>query len=95
MPGLLVNENFPAPSVVRLRAAGCDVLSIAESHPGIADQQVLALAQHTKRWLITFDRDYGELIFARRQSPPPTRILLRVECYRPEEPADWIMELLK
>ena len=27
----LVNENFPAPSVVVLRASGHDVLSIAES----------------------------------------------------------------
>lgn len=90
---LLVNENFPASSVNILRAVGYDVLSIAESCAGIDDGEVLARAVREKRWLVTFDRDYGELIFARGHTSPPAVILLRVRSYRPESPAQWMNEL--
>lgn len=90
----LVNENFPAPSVVAMRAAGHDVLAIAESHAGDDDANVLALARAEGRWLVTFDRDYGELLFARNHEPPPAVILLRVPSYRPAEPATWLEYLL-
>jgi predicted nuclease of predicted toxin-antitoxin system len=89
-PAWLLNENVPAPAVARLRAAGWDVLAIAESHASLADTAVLALARTEQRWLATFDRDYGELVFRRRLSPPPVVLLLRVASYRPEEPAAWI-----
>ena len=91
----LVNENFPAPSVAVMRASGHDVLSIAESHSGDADTDVLALAREEERWLVTFDRDYGELLFARNYAPPPAVILLRVQSYRPDEPAAWLEQLLQ
>ena len=91
---LLLNENFPAPSTRRLRGAGLDVLAIAETFAGMDDVDVLALAVRERRWLITFDRDYGELLFARRHPAPPAVILLRVESYRPEEPAVWVEGLI-
>lgn len=90
---LLVNENFPAPSVACLRAAGYDVVSVAESYAGMGDASVLSLAVREKRWLVTFDRDYGELVFARGLPPPPAVILLRASSYRPADPATWIMQL--
>ncbi len=86
----MLNENFPAPSAKLMRASGHDVVSISESHAGIADTEVLALARQDGRWLVTFDRDYGELIFARKHVPPPAVILLRVQSYRPNEPAAWL-----
>ena len=92
---LLVNENFPAPAVKVLREDGYDVTSIAELSPGIYDSDVLAMAVKEQRWLITFDRDYGELLFAKGHSPPPTVILLRVKSYRPEDPANWIAQLIQ
>ncbi|MEK6737203.1 MAG: DUF5615 family PIN-like protein [Planctomycetota bacterium] len=91
----LVNENFPAPSVAIMRASGHDVLSIAESYSGDDDVEVLALARKEGRWLVTFDQDYGELLFARHYAPPPAVILLRVPSYRPEEPAGWLEHLLR
>lgn len=90
----LVNENFPAPSVAVLRASGHDVLYIADSHAGDDDADVLALAREEGRWLVTFDRDYGELLFARNHAPPSVVILLRVPSYRPDEPAAWLEHLL-
>ena len=90
---LLANENFPIPAVLRLRAQGLDVLAIKEMHPGFSDSQVMALAVRERRWVVTFDRDYGELVFGRGRVPPPAIILLREPHYRPSEPADWIIEL--
>jgi predicted nuclease of predicted toxin-antitoxin system len=92
---LLLNENFPAPAVSVLRESGFDVLAIAETFAGITDQEVLALAVREQRWLVTFDRDYGDLLFARRLPAPPALILLRVASYRPAEPAAWIIELIR
>jgi predicted nuclease of predicted toxin-antitoxin system len=89
-PPLLLNENVPLPSVNRLREAGWDVLAIAETHASIDDPAVMRLARETSRWLITFDRDYGELVFRQHLPPPPLVLLLRVPSYLPEEPAAWI-----
>lgn len=92
---LLLNENFPAPSVALLRSRGWDSLSIREQCSGLADPEVLGLAVDQKRVLVTFDLDYGELIFARGLPAPPAVVLLRVPHYRPEDPAEWLEELLR
>jgi len=84
---------FRPPSVARPRAAGHDVVSIAESGAGMADIDVLSQAAREGRWLVTFDRDYGELVFARDFPPHPAVILLRAPSYRPTEPAAWLMQL--
>lgn len=89
-PSLLLNENFPAPALKRLRAAGWDVLSVSEASTGATDSDVMELARSEGRWLVTFDRDYGELVFRQQYAPPPVVLLLRPRSYRPEEPAAWI-----
>jgi len=53
------------------------------------------LACEGARWLITFDRDYGELVFRLNLPPPPLLLLLRVPSYLPEEPAAWIEMLYR
>lgn len=93
-PRLLANENFPAPAVRRLREAGFDVSHVAEGHAGLSDEQVLAIAVTEDRWVLTFDRDYGELLFARRRPAPPCLVYLRLPHYRPEQPADFVLPLL-
>jgi predicted nuclease of predicted toxin-antitoxin system len=94
-PRLLANENVPLPSVTLLRDAGFDVLAIAESNPGLSDRAVLDRSVSDARWIITFDRDYGELIYARDMPPPPALILVRVRSYRPEDPGRMLLELLE
>ena len=71
----LADENFPRPAVAALRAAGLDVLWIAESNPGASDDAVLALAASTQRTLLTFDKEFGELAY-RRKLPAQCRIVL-------------------
>ena len=67
---LLINENIPLASVIALREAGHDVLSISEHSPGIPDELVMAIAHNEQRIVVTFDRDYGELVFRRRLPLP-------------------------
>jgi predicted nuclease of predicted toxin-antitoxin system len=92
-PRLLLNENMPIPAARRLRAAGWEVLHIAEQYASVTDEAVMALACAEARWLITFDRDYGELVFQQQLPPPPLILLLRVASYQPEEPARWVKDL--
>lgn len=93
-PALIANENFPEPALQALRKHGVDVVSVRESMPGASDAAVLAKARDTGRWLVTFDRDYGELVFARAHAPPPAIVYLRQEPIPPAKPAEWVLELL-
>jgi predicted nuclease of predicted toxin-antitoxin system len=56
------------PIVRALRKAGHDVVAISEVAPGATDDQVLERALRERRVLITEDRDFGELVYARRRS---------------------------
>ncbi len=94
MARILANENFPLGSVRLLRHAGHDVLSITETSPGVKDVSVLELAFSQQRILITFDRDYGELIYLRNLPCPSAIILLRFDPVNPDEPGTIVSELL-
>jgi predicted nuclease of predicted toxin-antitoxin system len=92
---LLANENVPLPSVTILRTAGFDVLSITETSPGIEDTEVLGLATAEQRVIVTFDRDYGELIYRLGLKPPSGVIYLRYQPRNPLEPAEQLLILLR
>ncbi|WP_301101834.1 DUF5615 family PIN-like protein [Propionivibrio sp.] len=94
MTKLLLDENFPAPAARLLGASGLDMLAIRDACPGWLDNDVLALAVAEQRWIITFDRDYGDLVFKLNLPPPPAIVLLREPHYQPAEPADWVLSLL-
>ena len=93
-PALLVNENFPFPALRKLREQGVDVFAVREIMPGASDEAILRKACDTGRWLVTFDRDYGELVYSRRCPAPPAILYLRQEPFPPDKPADWIFALL-
>jgi predicted nuclease of predicted toxin-antitoxin system len=50
-----------------LRAAGRDVIAIAEIGKGTADERVIERAFSERRVLVTEDADFGELVYARGQ----------------------------
>lgn len=91
---LLANENWPRPALLALRAAGIDVHAIAELMPGASDTQVLHHAAAQRRWVLTFDRDYGELVFKQAVPPPPAIVYLRQGVYSPAWPAQVVLGLL-
>lgn len=91
---LLANENWPRQALLTLRAVGLDVQAVTEQMPGASDRDVLRHAAAEGRWLLTFDRDYGELVFARAVPPPPAILYLRQGAYAPDWPARVVLDLL-
>ena len=92
---LLANENFPRPALLALRSAGVDVESVGQRMPSASDADVLAYAAANGLWLVTFDRDYGELIFARKAPAPPAILYLRQGAYPPAWPAEAVLAALE
>ena len=90
----LANENFPSASVHQIRAAGHDIAAIAEDSPGAKDSMVLSRAAQEERIVLTFDRDYGELIFRHKSLSPLGVIYFRFDPLTPEEPAQFLLQLL-
>jgi predicted nuclease of predicted toxin-antitoxin system len=91
---LLADENIPRASISKLRRGGHDVSAIGEIAPGATDREVLALAYSERRVLISFDRDYGRLIWMEGLPPPPAVLYCRFVPAFPAEPAEIIEALL-
>jgi len=74
----LADECVAAPLVALLRAAGHDVLYVAEAAAGLSDADVITLALHDRRLLLTEDKDFGDLVFRRKQAVPGV-VLMRID----------------
>lgn len=75
---LLADENFPPQAIDALAADGYDVVAVARHSPGIDDRAVLALARDAGRRLLTFDSDFGDLVFFHGVAPPPAILYFRI-----------------
>lgn len=91
---LLANENFPIKSIQYLRSKGFDITSIGADNPSIQDYAVMTIAIQEGRTILTFDRDYGELIFKHNYKPPKGVIYLRLDKYKADEPGKIIEEMI-
>lgn len=80
---LLANENFPREAVDLLRTNGHDVAWVRTDAPGSSDDAVLARAHQDQRLLITFDKDFGELVFAKGQTASQGVVLFRISMPSP------------
>ena len=72
----LADESCDFAVVRALRGEGFDVLSISETHSGVSDEFVLTLALHEDRIVLTEDKDFGQLAYARTETGSAV-ILLR------------------
>jgi predicted nuclease of predicted toxin-antitoxin system len=97
---LLADENFAGAAVAALRNHGHDVTWVRETSPGIGDDEVIRRAVAESRILITFDKDFGELVFRVGVSASCGVILFRIPVSSPtilaqtavtvlESRADW------
>lgn len=64
----MTDESCAGPVIRARRDAGHDVIVIAESAKGASDEAVIERAFNERRVLITEDRDFGELVYARGRS---------------------------
>jgi len=84
----MADENFPRPALAALRNAGWVVFSVAEECPGISDEEVAAVCSESQQVLLTFDKDFGELVFHRGLSAGSGVVLFRFIPESPEEVAE-------
>lgn len=91
----LANENFPFPGVRLLRENGYDVRSIAESDSGITDAAVIDMAIAEERIILTFDSDYGEILFRYAKENPPAVVYFREQKQSPLAAATLLLKLIK
>lgn len=90
----LANENFPLAGISLFREADYDIAAVIEETPGAKDDEILARANREKRIIVTFDRDYGELIYKLKMPSPASVIFFRFHPSTPTEPAEYLLALL-
>jgi predicted nuclease of predicted toxin-antitoxin system len=90
----LADENFPVASIKILRKAGYEIASVIEDSPGAKDSKILARANREMRIILTFDRDYGELIYRLKLPCQYGVVYFRFAPLTPEEPAEYLLNLL-
>ena len=90
----LADECVDRQIVDRLGQEGHEVLYVAEMKPGIADEEVLNLANQEKSILLTADKDFGELIF-RQGKIAKGVILVRLAGLSPGVKAEVVTDAIK
>ena len=92
---LCANENVPGDCVAALRGRGHDVLWIREAARGVSDETVLAKAQAEARLLLTFDKDFGELVYRRGKAASCGIVLFRLRKPSPDFIARRVVQILE
>ena len=90
----LADESCDFAAVRALRAAGFDVLSVAEALAGADNEGVIALALREGRILPTEDKDFGQLVFAARSKSVGV-VLVRFPASARSSVADRMLELVR
>lgn len=91
---LCANENVPGDCVAELRRRGHDVLWVLESAPGSSDDAVLTMALREARLLLTFDTDFGDLVYRRGAMASCGIVLFRMRMRSPSVVAERVAATL-
>lgn len=89
---ILIDENVSRGVAEALRDAGHDVETVANTLPSASDENVLAYAIAIGGVLVTFDADFGRMIFAEHHPAPKAVIYLRSP---PPTPAETVRRILR
>jgi predicted nuclease of predicted toxin-antitoxin system len=91
---LLADENVAAEVVEALRRAGHEVGWLRDDDPGAADDRVLARSVREHRVLVTLDKDFGALVFARGARGSSGVVLFRLPGLQASAMANHIVATL-
>lgn len=79
---IFADENVPLPIVMRLRADGHHVEYVIELTRGIADVDVLSMANQQGALLLAEDKGFGDLVIRQRRQAAGV-VLLRLPSHLP------------
>lgn len=82
-------------SIRLLRNAKYNLASILEETLRAKDHDILKRAHEENRVVLTFDRDYGELIYRHKSYAPAEVLYFRFDPSTPEEPAEILLKILQ
>ena len=91
---IVADENIELEIIDSLRKANYEVYSIREQKQGITDEEVLAEANKQGSLLLTFDTDFGELVYRLKYLSEGGIVLLRLKKESLEEKTQWIVNIL-
>jgi predicted nuclease of predicted toxin-antitoxin system len=94
MAKFLANENVPTEAVQAARQQGHDLESVGELEPGASDDVVLERARTSGRVLVTFDKDFGNLVFRGGQRTSHGVVLLRPRLRSPDYLTRFLLDVL-
>jgi predicted nuclease of predicted toxin-antitoxin system len=89
----LADESCDFAVVRALRSAGHDVIAVAEIAPRADDASVAEMAAREGRVLLTEDKDFGQLVYAKGQRTGSVILVRFPAAHRAELPAhlvEWI-----
>jgi predicted nuclease of predicted toxin-antitoxin system len=90
----LIDENFPLSGVKLLQDQGHNIRITASFLRGQPDARILAEAVDKEEYIITFDKDFGELVFNKKLPCPPAIILFRISNFSPADPVEILLKLI-
>ncbi len=90
---LIADENIPIETVKLLKSCGIDIILATEISRGLSDRSLLEAARQKGRIIITFDQDFGQLIFKEKLKTNGL-ILLRFIPKSPQQIAKRVNALL-
>ncbi len=91
---LLADENLPKAVVSGLRGRGFDVLWVREADSGASDTSIVERAIQENRIILTFDKDFGQLVIEGGRVGVPGVILLRIAVPSAQEVATTIERII-
>src|SRR6476620_12717649 len=94
MARFLADENMPADAVRAAQTAGIDLVWVHDLMPGAKDDAVLSTAVSEGRVLVTFDKDFGEMVFNLGRSASPGIVLVRPRLRSPAVIATFTVAVL-
>ncbi|MEN0051388.1 MAG: DUF5615 family PIN-like protein [Bacteroidota bacterium] len=90
---LLADENFPFASYKYLLEEEYDIKHIAVDHASIKDHEVIDIAIKEDKIIVTFDSDFGGLIFKMGFQPKGV-IFFRWKEFMPKAPGEYLHQLI-
>lgn len=91
---LLADENQHPAVVARLCEAGFSFEFVREMSPGAQDEDILSRPDIGSLILLTFDRDFGDLIFNQGFPAPAAILYMRLSRIDPDVIAERLLALL-
>jgi len=90
----LADENFPNASCSLLEANGYVVRKVSLLFTGKPDKEILSIAYKENEIILTFDKDFGELVFKQNLPVPAGLVLYRLKEFMPHEPGSLILKYI-